>query len=138
MPQSQVRAAHWTEQRDVEPCSILPAQFTDGSARLTGEQKLLIAMLDDVIRVYRRGIASQRTARSRRELRAAQAWVDADDPAFPFSFPNVCAFLGLDVTAFRRELRKVGFVGDDVVSPPPARLGRRPVSYAVHVGGRLE
>ena len=137
MSQSHARLAHWNERREAEPCAILPAQFSDGSALLTGEQKLLIAMLDDVIRVYRRGIPAHRSARPRRELRAARAWVDADDPTFPFSLPNVCAFLGLDVTAIRRGLRKVDLAGAGATSPPPARPGRRPVPYALHVRGRL-
>lgn len=37
-------------------------------------------------------------------LREIRDWVLADDPAWPFSFVNACAAVGIDVGRLRREL----------------------------------
>ena len=96
-----------SEGRDFEPCIVLPIQFFDVGVA-TGEQRLLFAMLEDAVHLLRRrpGRPSRRSSRDRQEIRAAKAWIAADDPTFPFSFVSVCAALGLDPAAVRRELRR--------------------------------
>jgi hypothetical protein len=112
-----------TEGRDFEPCMILPEQFFEGATVVTGEQKLLMAMLEDVVRIYGRAVSLHATARVRLDARAARAWVDADDPRFPFSFVNVCTALGLDPGAIRRELRRAAWgVVSIADSAPPRRV----------------
>ena len=96
-----------SEGRDFEPCIVLPVQFFDATAA-TGEQRLLFAMLEDAVHLLRRrpGRPSRRSTCDRQEIRAARAWIAANDPTFPFSFVSVCAALGLDPAAVRRELRR--------------------------------
>ncbi|HXJ36595.1 MAG TPA: hypothetical protein VMS22_21370 [Candidatus Eisenbacteria bacterium] len=92
--------------RNVEPITVLPEQLYDRSAATTGEQRLLIAILDDAIRVYRRIDCPGLTMHERCEIRAAAAWLNADDPTWPFSFVNVCHALSLDPVAIREAVRR--------------------------------
>ncbi len=91
--------------RNVEPITILPEQLYDRGAT-TGEQRLLIAILDDAVRVYRRIDCPGLTMRERCEIRAAAAWLNADDPTWPFSFVNACHALRLDPVAIRQAVRR--------------------------------
>jgi len=68
------------------------------------ERALMLAVLEDAIRSF----ADERRTRSgrrRRPAREAEAWLFADDHAWPFSFVNVCAVLDLSPSAVRTALR---------------------------------
>lgn len=113
-----------SEGRDFEPCTILPAQFFEPRVTLaTGEQRLLMAMLEDVMHLLHRRPPA-RSGRARRDASAARAWIEADDPTFAFSFVSVCSALGLDPAAIRRELRvasRVRRMAAGVPEGPPTR-----------------
>jgi hypothetical protein len=68
------------------------------------ERALMLAVLEDAIRCFgdeRR----TRSGRRRRRVREAEAWLFADDHAWPFSFVNVCAVFDLSPSAVRAALR---------------------------------
>ena len=68
------------------------------------ERALMLAVLEDAIRCF----ADERRTRSgrrRRPAREAEAWLFADDDAWPFSFVNVCAMFDLSPSAVRAALR---------------------------------
>ncbi|MGH7933928.1 MAG: hypothetical protein ACREQN_12295 [Candidatus Binataceae bacterium] len=85
---------------------ILPCQYYDlsGGHHLTGEQRLMLALLTDAINVYQKGVLSRLT-RARRLYVDAEAWIMADrDRANSLSFVTVCEALGINATLLRRRL----------------------------------
>lgn len=85
---------------------ILPAQFFDrsGGHRLSAEQRLMLALLGDAIRVYRQGVLS-RAGRKRMLYVDAERWMMASSGnPFAFGFEMVCEALGLNPTALRQRL----------------------------------
>lgn len=85
---------------------IVPAQFFDrsGGHRLSAEQRLMLALLGDAIRVYRQGALS-RAARKRMLYVDAERWImTSGRNPFAFGFETVCEALGLDPMALRQRL----------------------------------
>ena len=70
-------------------------------ATQTLEQRLMAAVLDDAIDVYRHPRANR--GRLRRET---EAWFRSDDRSWLFSFIRVCETLGLDPHATRASLEQ--------------------------------
>jgi hypothetical protein len=66
----------------------------------TPEQRLMAAVLEDAIDVYRHG----RVGTRRRLARDTEAWFRADDRSWPFSFVRICEALRLDPHAVRAAL----------------------------------
>jgi hypothetical protein len=87
--------------------SILPRQYHDLSAtyHLTGEQRLMFAMLVDAINVYQKGIVS-RLSEPRRLAIEAEKWITRrDDTRSGFlSFESVCDTLGINPALLRRKI----------------------------------
>ena len=85
---------------------ILPCQYFDlsGGHRLTGEQRLMLALLADAINVYQQGVLSQNT-RKRLLFIDAERWITAG-PKSPhaFSFDTVCDALGIHAGLLRRRM----------------------------------
>ena len=69
-----------------------------------GEKRLMLAVLEDAIGVIASGEASGRRGKLYWETRG---WVSANDLEWPFSFVNVCGFLGLDPENVRRRIRRM-------------------------------
>jgi hypothetical protein len=85
---------------------ILPCQYHDvsGGYHLSGEQRLMLALLADAINVYQKGALS-RASRARRLYVDAERWIMTDRPgARGFAFPVVCEALGLNAVRLRRRL----------------------------------
>ncbi len=86
---------------------ILPTQFFDhsGGHRLSAEQRLMLALLGDAIRVYRQGALS-RAARKRMLYVDAERWIMATSGRNPFAFgfDTVCEALGIDPSVLRQKL----------------------------------
>jgi hypothetical protein len=85
---------------------ILPSQYYDdsGGHRLTGEQRLMLALLADAINVYQQGIAS-RSTRKRLLYVDAERWIMADSAnRHAFSFETVCESLGINAAVLRRRM----------------------------------
>lgn len=85
---------------------ILPCQYFDvsGGHRLTGEQRLMLALLTDAINVYQKGVLS-RVARARRLYVDAERWILAESgPGEWLSFDTVCDALGIEAGHLRRRI----------------------------------
>jgi hypothetical protein len=62
-----------------------------------------MALIEDALLVCRgRRVAGVDNGRQDRVRAEAQAWIDSDDTAYPFSFANACQILGLNCQAVRR------------------------------------
>lgn len=85
---------------------ILPSQYfdTSGGHRLTGEQRLMLALLADAINVYQQGVLS-RSTRKRMLYVDSERWIMADSPnRHAFTFETVCECLGINPLVLRRRM----------------------------------
>jgi hypothetical protein len=85
---------------------ILPSQYFDVSAghRLTGEQRLMLALLADALNVYQQGVLSRNT-RKRLLFIDAERWISAGpNVRHAFSFDTVCDALGINPSVLRRRM----------------------------------
>ena len=85
---------------------ILPSQYYDvsGGHRLTGEQRLMLALLADAINVYQQGVMSRNT-RKRLLFIDAERWITAGAKCrHAFSFDTVCDALGINPSMLRRRM----------------------------------
>jgi len=90
-----------------QPDTLLPSQFFDRVRRRTeheGERRLMIAVLEDAVAVYRKQ-AGARDARNQQLFREAEEWIEDPDRTWLFSFQNICDVLDLDADYLRRGLR---------------------------------
>jgi hypothetical protein len=91
------------------PDTMLPSQYFDRMARRTeyeGERRLMIAVLEDAVDVYRK-LAGARDARRQQMFHDAEEWIESDDRAWIFSFLNICDVLAIEAEYLRRGLRAV-------------------------------
>ena len=89
------------------PDTMLPSQYFDRMARRTeydGERRLMIAVLEDAVDVYRK-LAGARDARRQQLFHDAEEWIESDDRTWIFSFQNICDVLGIEAEYLRRGLR---------------------------------
>jgi hypothetical protein len=79
--------------------TVLPAQFYSPQRRcsLQPEKRLMLAVLDDAVLAYLRGLPV---------APETEAWFEADDFTWPYSFANLCDALTLDRHAVRIALRR--------------------------------
>ena len=85
---------------------ILPCQYFDlsGGHRLTGEQRLMLALLADAINVYQQGVLS-RCTRKRMLYVDSERWIMADrGDRHAFSFEAVCDALEINPGVLRRRM----------------------------------
>lgn len=85
---------------------ILPCQYHDlsGGYQLSGEQRLMLAMLIDAINVYQRGALSPST-RARRLYVDADHWIMTNSVhTGALSFDMVCDALGINSGLLRRRI----------------------------------
>ena len=90
-----------------QPDTLMPSQFFDRVRRRTeheGERRLMIAVLEDAVSVYRKQ-AAVREGRNREIFLEAEEWIEDQDRSWLFSFQNICDVLGLDADYLRRGLR---------------------------------
>ena len=85
---------------------ILPCQYCDvsGGYSLSGEQRLMLALLADALNVYQKGAVS-RLSRMRRLYVDAERWILSDnDKTEALSFATVCDALGINAQLLRRRI----------------------------------
>ena len=84
---------------------ILPSQYFDSSGgyRMSGEQRLMLALLADAINVYQQGVLS-RSTRKRLLYIDAERWITGSNQKLPFSFENVCDALSINPSVLRRKM----------------------------------
>jgi len=85
---------------------ILPSQYFGalGEVGLSGEQRLMLAVLVDAINVLQSWQGGG-SARKRRNFAEAAQWVNTPGTSYPFSFDSVCDALELDSGLLRSRLR---------------------------------
>jgi hypothetical protein len=81
---------------------ILPAQFADRRTARSGEERLMLAVLEDAINCF---FGDEPQTRMEATL-----WFRDRGSANPFSFENICAVLGFDAGWMRRELFRRRFL----------------------------
>jgi hypothetical protein len=89
-----------------QPDTLLPSQFFDRVRRRTehdGERRLMIAVLEDAVDVYRKQ-AGARDPRGEQLFREAEEWIEDPDRTWLFSFRNICDVLDIDADYLRRGL----------------------------------
>jgi hypothetical protein len=117
-----------------QPDTLLPSQYFDRirrKASADGERRLMVAILEDAVDVYRKQ-AGARDRKRRQLFEDAEAWIDSPDKSWIFSYENICEVLGIDAEYLRKGLRVwkqraggdrgrvVAFHDDDVREPLPA------------------
>jgi hypothetical protein len=104
-----------------QPDTLLPSQYFDRMRRRTeyaGERRLMIAVLEDAVDVYRKQHGAQ-DPRGRVLFEEAEAWIENTDPTWIFSFENICNVLDLNAEYIRRGLY--------ALRHRPPRRGQTPV-----------
>ena len=71
----------------------------------SGEIKLMLAILKDAIRRFRKNITSK-SVYGQRIFDETEAWFFSNDSTYLYSFRSICAFLGLDPRMIRERLRE--------------------------------
>lgn len=118
-----------------QPDTLMPSQYFDRIRRrasLDGERRLMVAILEDAVDVYRKH-ADARDRKRRTLFDDAEAWIEASDKGWIFSFENICDVLGLDVDYLRAGLRRWraahGGRRGDVVAFPDAPREEAPDTF---------
>jgi hypothetical protein len=70
------------------------------------EKRLMLAVLEDAVDVYRR-YGHIPGGKRRRLFEETEHWLFSDDTSWPLSFVNVCHVLGIEVVRLRKELSHV-------------------------------
>jgi hypothetical protein len=90
-----------------QPDTLLPSQYFDRLRRrasIDGERRLMVAILEDAVDVYRKQ-AGARDRKRRQLFEDAEAWIESSDPLWIFSYENICDMLGIDAEYLRKGLR---------------------------------
>ena len=91
-----------------QPDTLMPSQYFDRIRRrasLDGERRLMVAILEDAVDVYRKH-ADARDRKRQALFDDAATWIESDDKSWIFSFENICDVLGIDVSYLRSGLRR--------------------------------
>jgi hypothetical protein len=90
-----------------QPDTLLPSQYFDRIRRRAssdGERRLMVAILEDAVDVYRKQ-AGARDRKRRQLFEDAEEWIESDDQSWIFSYQNICDVLGIDAGYLRKGLR---------------------------------
>jgi len=89
----------------LQPDVLLPAQYDARRRRpVQGEQRLVLAILEDAINCYRKH-AFALDRHGQRLFRETEEWVMSDERV-PFSFVYICEVLDIDIEYLRTGLRR--------------------------------
>jgi len=89
--------------------AIHPTQYylANRSMRLaSGEKKLMLAILKDAIKCYRRNVAAK-SLHSQKIFHETEEWFHEEDTSYLYSFRNICAWLGVDFRLIREKLKEM-------------------------------
>jgi hypothetical protein len=90
-----------------QPDTLLPSQYFDRIRRRAsadGERRLMVAILEDAVDVYRKQ-AGARDRKRRQMFEDSEAWIESPDKSWIFSYENICEVLGIDAEYLRKGLR---------------------------------
>lgn len=123
-----------------QPDTLLPSQYFDRIRRRAsadGERRLMVAILEDAVDVYRKQ-AGARDRKRRQLFEDAESWIESGDTSWIFSYENICDVLGVDAGYLRKGLRmwrqRAGGQRGQVVSFPDADLDRTGLERAPQAG----
>jgi hypothetical protein len=91
------------------PDTLLPSQFFDRLRRRSeydGERRLMLAVLEDAVDVYRKQLGAQDT-RGKNLFQDAETWIEDRDGSWLFSFENICDVLDIEPDYVRRGLHEL-------------------------------
>ena len=86
--------------------TLLPVQFFGrfcGGRRYTGEERLMLGVLEDAVNVYC-GYYGRQGRAGLREVREVERWFASTDLSYVFAFERICQVLDLDPGYIRRGL----------------------------------
>jgi hypothetical protein len=89
------------------PDTLLATQYFDRVRRrkdLTGEQRLMCAIIEDAVDVYQKHAAAA-DGLHRALFEDAERWIECEDRSWIYAFETICDYLGLDSAYVRRGLR---------------------------------
>jgi len=89
--------------------AIHPTQYylANRSMRLaSGEKKLMLAILKDAIKCYRRNVTGK-SVHSQKIFSETEEWFYDEDTNYLYSFLNICAWLGVDFKLIREKLSEM-------------------------------
>jgi hypothetical protein len=87
----------------ISPLMVLPVQLEDSGAK-HGETRLMVAVLEEALRTFRRHAAS--TSRHGDQLfREVEQWIESTDNSCIYAFESICHVVGLDADRLRAGLR---------------------------------
>jgi len=92
-------------------------------SELSPEKRLMLAVLEDGLACFR-SFRWSKDARGRGLFLQAHEWFWSDDESHPFHFVTIAGALGLDVSAVRRQLRRLAEEAG-VPTAVPAHPSRR-------------
>jgi hypothetical protein len=90
-----------------QPDTLLPSQYFDRLRRrasIDGERRLMVAILEDAVDVYRKQ-AGARDRKRRQLFEDAEVWIESSEQSWIFSYENICDMLGIDAEYLRKGLR---------------------------------
>ena len=123
----------------LEPAAVLPAQFQGraGALEQQPERRLMIAVLEDAVRIYQRH-AVARDKMGQRLFREAAHWFASNEVEWPFSFLGICSTLGLEPRGLRARMATwaVESSSQDPDQPKMVRFMFRGSASRYLIGGR--
>lgn len=89
-----------------EPDTLLPEQHFAllGRKPLHGEERLLLAMLEDAVHCFQTYLLAKKP-HERRLFQEAEEWIDSTDALWFFSFENICDVIGINPSRMRGALK---------------------------------
>jgi len=90
------------------PDTMLPSQYFDRLHRRadrSGEHRLMLAILEDAVDVYRKQ-AGALDPRRRALFEEAETWIESADKSWIYAFENICDVLSIDAGYLRRGLHE--------------------------------
>jgi hypothetical protein len=95
---------------------LMPSQLFGGrNVSLQPERRLLLAVLDDAVQVWRK-VGSHDGPRGRRLRTELVEWFSSDTMESPFAFASICASFGIDPTWARMRLGVPRPVGETAIA----------------------
>ena len=113
---------------------ILPAQYFGalGSAGLSSEQRLMLAVLADAVNVLQ-GWQQIGSGRKRQAFAEAAQWVNTCGTNHPFSFDSICDAIAIDPGLLRTRLHRLTMGLANTACASMKRLRLKELSRAHHV-----
>jgi hypothetical protein len=96
---------------------VYPWQIYEPQSRKTGEIGLAIAVIQHAMHEYA-VFSIQTSHRADRLTHEAKEWLLSQERGWPFSFLNLCDYVGIDADAFQREFRRIAHAKDSPASSP--------------------